>query len=209
MRPLKKQNQSQSVSLPRARGSGTVRIIAGKWRRTPLPVSDLNGLRPTSDRVKETLFNWLSHLWGDFSAIEGLDLFAGSGSLGFELASRGASSVMLIEKNRTAYAKLCDMRDKLHAKDILDICCADALSVLPSIETKFDIIFIDPPFSLNLHEKAIIQALSHLKNNGLLYVEAPKEWNAEIITDLQLPVIRQSDAGAVTFRLVAKNQDSI
>ena len=87
MRPLKKQNQSQSVSLPRARAAGTVRIISGKWRRTPLAVADFDGLRPTGDRIRETLFNWLNYLLGDYSEIEGLDMFAGSGALGFELAS--------------------------------------------------------------------------------------------------------------------------
>lgn len=206
MRPLKKQNQSQAVSLPRVRAAGTVRIIAGKWRRTPLPVSDLNGLRPTGDRVRETLFNWLNHFLGDFSEIEGLDLFAGSGALGFELASRGADSVTLIEKNRAAYTKLCAVRDKLNAGDILNIQCGDCLTILSTTDKKFDIIFIDPPFALNLHEKAVKIALSHLKSNGFLYIEAPKEWDAQVLTDLQLSVIRQSNAGAVTFRLATKTQ---
>lgn len=209
MHPLKKQNQSQGVSLPRVKASGTVRIIAGKWRRTPLTVCDLNGLRPTGDRVRETLFNWLTHFWGDFSAIEGLDMFAGSGALGFELASRGANHVTLIEKNRSAYTKLCAVRDKLNAGDNLNILCGDCLQFLSKTDKNFDIIFIDPPFALNLHEKAIKNALSHLKESGLLYIEAPKEWDARILTDLQLSVVRQSDAGAVTFRLATKARDSL
>lgn len=209
MRPLKKQSQQQSVSLPRARGTGTVRIIAGQWRRTPLNVTNLDGLRPTGNRVRETLFNWLSHFWGDFSEIEGLDLFAGSGALGFELASRGSKKVILVEKNRNAYKALCAVRDKLHAQEIIEIRLADALSELAKINKQFDIIFIDPPFALNLHEKAIKEALLYLKEGGYLYIESPKEWDAKILSDLKLDVVRQSDAGAVTFRLVSKQRDLI
>lgn len=209
MRPSKKHSQQQSVSLPRARGTGTVRIIAGQWRRTPLNVTSLDGLRPTGDRVRETLFNWLSHLWGDFSEIEGLDLFAGSGALGFELGSRGSKKVILIEKNRNAYKALCAMRDKLHAQEIIDIRLADALTELLKINKQFDIIFIDPPFALNLHEKAIKEALLYLKEGGYLYIESPKEWDAKVLSDLKLDVVRQSDAGAVTFRLVSKQRDAI
>ena len=207
MRPLKKQSQQQSVSLPRARGTGTVRIIAGQWRRTPLNVTNLDGLRPTGDRVRETLFNWLSHFWGDFSEIEGPDLFAGSGALGFELASRGSKKVILVEKNRNAYKALCAVRDKLHAQEIIEIRLADALTELAKINKQFDIIFIDPPFALNLHEKAIKEALLYLKEGGYLYIESPKEWDAKILSDLKLDVARQSDAGAVTFRLVSKQRD--
>lgn len=207
MRPLKKQNQHQSVSLPRARSTGTVRIIAGKWRRTPLAVSSLEGLRPTGDRVRETLFNWLNHFFGNFSSIDGLDLFAGSGALGFELASRGAKSVTLIEKNRLAFKNLSTMREKLQAEDTLDILCGDSLALLPTINKKFDIIFIDPPFALNLHEKAINLALSYLKDDGIIYVESPREWDAKVLSDLQLTVIRQSNAGAVTFRLLSRKQE--
>lgn len=207
MRPLKKQSQQQSVSLPRARGTGTVRIIAGQWRRTPLNVTNLDGLRPTGDRVRETLFNWFSHFWGDFSEIEGLDLFAGSGALGFELASRGSKKVILVEKNRNAYKALCAVRDKLHAQEVIEIRLADALSELAKINKQFDIIFIDPPFALNLHEKAIKEALLYLKEGGYLYIESPKEWDAKILSDLKLDVARQSDAGAVTFRLVSKQRD--
>ncbi len=205
MRPLKKQNQSQSVSLPRARGTGTVRIIGGMWRRTPLSIADLNGLRPTGDRVRETLFNWLNHIFGDFAEIQGLDLFAGSGALGFELASRGAQSVTLIEKNKAAYAKLCSVREKLKAESLLDIRCGDCFTLLPSIDKKFDIIFIDPPFAFNLHEKAIKLSLHYLTENGLLYIEAPRQWDVAILSDLQLKVVRQADAGAVTFRLVGRS----
>lgn len=207
MRPSKKQNSSQGVSLPRARCTGTVRIIAGKWRRTPLPVSDQDGLRPTGDRVRETLFNWLTHLLGSLDEIEGLDLFAGSGALGFELASRGAQHVTLIEKNRSAYHNLCNMCEKLQAQEQMQILCADSLKCLPTIDKKFDIIFIDPPFALNFHEKAIKLALSHLKEHGYLYVESPKEWDAQVISDLKLNVVRQSDAGAVTFRLITLSRE--
>ncbi len=207
MRPLKKQNHSQSVSLPRARAAGTVRIISGKWRRTPLAVADFDGLRPTGDRIRETLFNWLNYLLGDYSEIEGLDMFAGSGALGFELASRGARGVTLLEKNRRVYEKLCLSRTKLRAENILDIRCADALTDVRSLNKKYDIIFIDPPFALNLHEKAIKLALSLLKENGFIYIESPKEWDAQILADLKLTVVRESETGAVAFRLVSPIQE--
>ena len=145
MRPLKKQNQSQNVSLPRARAAGTVRIISGKWRRTPLVVADFDGLRPTGDRIRETLFNWLNYLLGDYSEIEGLDMFAGSGALGFELASRGARSVTLLEKKIVEFMKNSVFHEPNYGqKTFLDIRCADALGDIRSFNKKYDIIFIDP-----------------------------------------------------------------
>ena len=104
---------------------------------------------------------------------------------------------------------MCAVRDKLHAQEIIEIRLADALSELAKINKQFDIIFIDPPFALNLHEKAIKEALLYLKEGGYLYIESPKEWDAKILSDLKLDVARQSDAGAVTFRLVSKQRDLI
>lgn len=206
MRPIKKQSQQRAVSLASTtrKGGGNVRIIAGLWRRSVLPVADAAGLRPTGDRVRETLFNWLNHLFGNFEEVRGLDLFAGSGALGFELASRGATHVTLIEKNRTIYQTLCKNRDKLHATT-LNIICDDAITYLERNHEKFDIIFIDPPFALNLHEKAISTAIKRLTPGGLLYVEAPKEWLPECLERLNLEVLRESSAGNVTYRLVKPN----
>lgn len=203
MRPIKKQSQQRPVSLASTarKGGGNVRIIAGQWRRSLLPVADAAGLRPTGDRIRETLFNWLAHFFGDFESLKGLDLFAGSGALGFELASRGAEHVTLIEKNRAIYQTLCKNRDKLHAST-LNIVCDDALSFLSRDENFYDIIFIDPPFALNLHEATILVALKHLSTDGLLYVEAPKEWRPECLNRLNLEILRESSAGNVTYRLV-------
>jgi 16S rRNA (guanine966-N2)-methyltransferase len=96
-----------------------IRIIGGQWKRTPLTVLDAPGLRPTPDRIRETLFNWLEHLFdGAWSDKRCLDLFSGSGALGFEAASRGAQDVVLVESNARAVLLLEESREKLHAKQI-------------------------------------------------------------------------------------------
>lgn len=97
------------------------------------------------------------------------------------------------------------MREKLKAEALLDIRCGDCFSLLSSINKKFNIIFIDPPFAFNLHEKAIKLSLHYLTEDGLLYIEAPRQWDASILSDLQLKIVRQADAGAVTFRLVGRS----
>lgn len=206
MSPIKNQSRDtrRDVSLPRARQSrvGSVRIIAGQWRKTPLVVPDLDGLRPTGDRVRETLFNWLTHFKGDYSTLTGLDFFAGSGALGFEFGSRGAQSVVMVEKSRNAAQALKATKEKLHAEQIR-IIEGDALVKVASLEERFDIIFIDPPFALNFHEKALKIATQRLKPNGLIYVESPKEWQAnELLEALNLEILRESTAGAVTYRLL-------
>ena len=110
-----------------------VRIIGGQWKRTPLPVIDAEGLRPTPDRVRETLFNWLDHLLDrDWHARRCLDLFAGSGALGFEAASRGAAAVLMVEALPSACKVLQATRDKLNAAQV-EIRRSDALPLLGSL----------------------------------------------------------------------------
>lgn len=206
MYPIKNQtrNTRRDISLPRAQQLrvGSVRIIAGQWRKTPLMVTNLQGLRPTGDRVRETLFNWLRHLKGDFSSLTGLDLFAGSGAIGFEFASRGAKEVTLIEKNRVAMQALQATKDKLRAQQILLI-EGDAFIKVRSLDQKFDVIFIDPPFAMNFHEKALRGVISLLREDGLIYVESPKEWEiGSIQSELDLEIVREATAGAVTYRLL-------
>src|SRR5690606_22267071 len=100
-------------------GNKYIRIVGGQYRRTPIAVPDVESLRPTPDRVRETLFNWLTHLWGgEFADKQVLDLFAGSGALGFEAASRGVSHVQMVEHDRTALAALRGLRDKLQAQAV-------------------------------------------------------------------------------------------
>lgn len=212
MRPMKMKSRhnQRDVSLPRVSprsGSGSVRIIAGMWRRTPLTVPDAMGLRPTGDRIRETLFNWLMFFYDDFANRSALDMFAGSGALGFEFASRGGQRVLMFEKNTAAHALLKATQEKLKANQV-ELIRGDVLSVLPKQGEQFDIIFIDPPFALNYHEKAITVALSHLKAQGIIYIESPSEWACqELFEKLHLEIVREGRSGAVAYRLV-KLKDS-
>ncbi len=209
MRPIKNSSRrrERDISLPRPRTTriGSVRIIAGMWRKTPLVVAESDGLRPTGDRVRETLFNWLTHFKGDFSNLTGLDVFAGSGALGFEFASRGALHVTFIEKSREAANAIRATKDKLKAEQI-KVIQGDALLRLDTMTETFDVIFIDPPFAKDLHTSALQKAVSRLAPEGLIYVEAPNEVNlCETFKALGLCILRESKAGAVTFRLLEKS----
>ena len=123
--------------------SNEVRLIGGQWKRSKLPVADRPGLRPTPDRVRETLFNWLGQ---DLAAKSCLDLYAGSGALGFEAASRGAARVVMVERERGAAAALDANREALKAERV-EIVRADALEFLRGTYATFDVVFLDPPFA--------------------------------------------------------------
>lgn len=204
MSPIKKNERSLSrtTSLPKHKQarSGSVRIIAGQWRRTPLIVPDLPGLRPTGDRVRETLFNWLCHFFGSLESCSILDMFAGSGALGFEAASRGARHVVLFEKSKIAAQALQKSKDKLKAETI-DIRCTDSIAGVALLDEYFDLIFIDPPFALNLHQKAVESALSHLKPNGMIYIESDKNADPQSLSSLGLELKREQISGNVAYRL--------
>jgi len=156
--------------------SGQIRIIAGKHRGRRLPVIDLDGLRPTTDKHKETLFNWLML---DVTESNCLDIFAGAGSLGFESLSRGANSVVMIEKSKPAAKQLNDNMTTLGYthQDAL-IVCGDALKMLSQASVKdkgpFDIVFIDPPFQHGLIQPCIDLIVAHinLNANAKIYVES-------------------------------------
>ncbi|NUO88669.1 MAG: 16S rRNA (guanine(966)-N(2))-methyltransferase RsmD, partial [Cupriavidus sp.] len=121
-----------------------VRIIGGRWKRTLLPVPDAQGLRPTPDRVRETLFNWLGQ---DLSGLECLDLFAGSGALGFEAASRGAAVVTLVESNARVARQVRDNVTRLDAGQVR-VLQGDAFAIAAQLpDASFDVVFLDPPFA--------------------------------------------------------------
>ncbi len=151
-----------------------VRIIGGAWKRALLPVVDAEGLRPTPDRVRETVFNWLRHqLGGDFEGASFLDLFAGSGALGFEAASRGAASVMMVDNHSPAARQLEANRDKLKA-DNVKVLRADALGLVKDLAARgqrFDVIFLDPPYQLGLLTQILPLCPAILKEGGLVYAE--------------------------------------
>ena len=124
-------------------GAGQLRIIGGEWRSRKLDFPHVEGLRPTPDRVRETLFNWLGQ---ELDGWHCLDLFAGSGALGFEAASRGAARVVMIEQAPKVLAALHENHELLHKPSGVEIIRADAIQYLASTQAKFDLIFLDPPY---------------------------------------------------------------
>lgn len=149
----------------------TVRIIGGKYRGKKLAFPVVEGLRPTPDRVKETLFNWLMH---DIQNARCLDAFAGSGALGFEAMSRGAAEVMMLEQSAIVVNHLKKLMSSFSEENIR-LWHGDALAYLKKESNHFDIIFLDPPFSASLLLQCIenIEKSACLRQGGLLYIEAP------------------------------------
>ena len=145
--------------------------MGGIWRRTPLAVADLGGLRPTPERVRETVFDWLSHLFGTFEGRAALDLFAGSGALGLEAVSRGMAELDAVERDKLQARNILQTVSKLSAGDVVRVHGEDAFGFLSRTTESYDVIFIDPPFALNLQDEAIRKALPRLKAEGILYVE--------------------------------------
>jgi 16S rRNA (guanine966-N2)-methyltransferase len=153
-------------------GAGRVRIIAGSLRGSRLDVADLPGLRPTSDRVRETLFNWLAPL---LPGAHCLDLFAGSGALGFEAASRGAASVHLVEHAPRAVAMLRANAERLRTTNVF-VEQGEALSWLARpAEPRFDLVFVDPPFAAGLHDAVLAALGPWLAPEASVYVERGRE----------------------------------
>lgn len=159
---------SASGASGRAPGAANrVRVIGGQYRRRLLDFPDAAGLRPTPDRVRETLFNWLGQ---DLPGWDCLDLFAGSGALGFEAASRGAARVVMVERDARAAAALAGNRAMLGATAV-EIQRGDALAWLGASRERFDLIFVDPPFDGDLAVRALADIGAHLKPGGRVYVE--------------------------------------
>jgi len=185
-------------SLPGA--SGKLRIIGGEWRSRQLPVLDLPGLRPTTDRVRETLFNWLQN---DVPGARCLDLFAGSGALGFEAASRGAVSVTLLELQPTASDQLATNIQRLQAQN-LQLIRANALDWLAQYQGEaFDLVFLDPPFASDLLEPAICCLHQHqlLSSDACVYIECDASQPLpELPSGWQLT--KQKKAGQVSYYLI-------
>jgi 16S rRNA (guanine966-N2)-methyltransferase len=187
-----------------AQAPAQVRIIGGRWKRTPLPVADATGLRPTPDRVRETIFNWLAHFVPDLSEIQGLDMFAGTGALGFELASRGARSVTLVERNPLVLAALERSRTKL-AADAVRIVKGDALAVTRSFaDGSFDVIFLDPPFDAGLLPAALAASARLTGPGGLIYLEHRGDLSPDVAPTLGLTPLRAGRAGQVRFELLQR-----
>ena len=178
-----------------------VRIIGGRWRRSKLPGADVPGLRPTPDRVRETLFNWLGP---DLSGWRCLDAFAGTGALGFEAASRGAEEVVLLERDRQQARRLADSAQRLQATTVW-IECADAIGWMArSAPERFDVVFIDPPFDSALAGPALAAAMRVVAPGGWIYLELPRPFDAGLAPPVPLTVVRQGRAGSVHFHLLQR-----
>ena len=173
---------------------GVLRIIGGKYRSRQLRVPPRPGLRPTPDRVRETLFNWLGQ---ELSGLECLDRFAGSGALGFEAASRGAARVTMVEKDRVALAGLERSRGLLGASQV-EIQRADAVAFLASDQSRYDVVFLDPPFRQNAVPALLAKLPPRLLRGARVYVEA----GAPVAVPWPWTELRQARAGQVSYQLL-------
>lgn len=179
--------------------TGAVRLIGGQWKRTRLPVADKPGLRPTPDRVRETLFNWLGQ---DLTGWRCIDVFAGTGALGFEAASRGAARVRLVERDGALVAQLEAVRLKLRA-DTVEVERGDGISALRQLAPgSVDLVFLDPPFDAGLFELALQAAARAVASGGYVYLEAPSRWDDEGLKGAGLTEHRHLQAGAVHAHLL-------
>ena len=177
-----------------ATGQNKVRIGGGEWRSRLLRFPDALGLRPTPDRVRQTLFNWLGQ---ELHGLHCLDLFAGSGALGFEALSRGAESVTLVEQNPGVFRALQENARLLQAGRA-ELLKADALQFLAQDTRAFDVIFLDPPFSQGWPDRLLPGIGRHLRAGGRLYIESEHE----IATSPAWRVLRHSKAGNVHYHLL-------
>lgn len=191
---------------PRRRANANeVRIVGGEWRSRRIRFSSGADLRPTPDRVRETLFNWLGQ---DLTGLTCLDLFAGSGALGFEAASRGAAHVVMVEHDRAAHAALLANREALDARRV-EVVRRDALEFVRGdggnyASDMYDVIFLDPPYAAGYWPQLVSLLPARMKPEARVYYEAdePPEWPAA------WNVLKQSRAGRVVFQLVTRIHSS-
>ena len=185
---------------PLPTGAGEVRIIGGQWKRTRLPVAQRPGLRPTPDRVRETLFNWLGQDLGGWRC---LDAFAGTGALGLEAASRGAASVLLVEHDAVLVTQLFALCQRLEASAVT-VRRGDGIAQLRQCApASLDLAFIDPPFGdSDLFAPALKAAAAALSPQGFIYLEAASAWSDAELEPLGLVLHRHLRAGAVHAHLM-------
>ena len=183
-----------------AQAPGEVRIIGGQWKRRRLPVPDRPGLRPTPDRVRETLFNWLGQ---DLTGWHCLDAFAGTGALGLEAASRGAALVLLVEQDAGLAAALARTAERLGAAQVR-VQRGDGLAALrTAVPGSLHLVLLDPPFGQEAcFEPALQAAARALAPDGFAYLEAPRRWSEDALAALGLAVHRHLKAGAVHAHLL-------
>jgi 16S rRNA (guanine966-N2)-methyltransferase len=185
-----------SKPTQKAKANNQVRINAGVWRSRLLKFPDVEGLRPTPERVRITVFNWLGQ---DMTGKTCLDLFAGTGAFGFEALSRNAKSVTMVENSRQAYQSLLQNQALLKAEHC-QILNQDALLFFANNTQKFDVIFCDPPYNKAWLDKLLPILNQHFSADGVLYVEA----EFAIESDAAWQVIKQNKAGNVVYHLLTK-----
>ena len=207
--PAPKPAASKPARVPRHKAPlpRQIRIIGGLWKRTRLAVADKPGLRPTPDRVRETLFNWLASLagvgGGELPGWHCVDAFAGTGALGLEAASRGAASVLSCEQDAELVAQLLAIKARLGAQ-ALRIERGHGVTALERVPAgSLHAVFLDPPFEQPaLYEPALRAAARALHADGAVYLEAPRRWTDEELAPLGLIGFRYLKAGAVHAHLL-------
>lgn len=197
--PTKRPPPPAHRSAAKAPRSHELRIIGGDWKRSKLKVLDKPGLRPTPDRVRETLFNWLGQ---DLSGWRCIDLFAGTGALGFEAASRGAANVLVVEQDPALVEQL--QRAQAHLKaEMVRVQRGDGVAALRhSGAAAWNLVLIDPPFDSALFAPALAASAATLAAGGWVYLEAPKAWQDADLQGYGLQVHRHLKAGAVHAHLL-------
>lgn len=193
-----------STSSPPRRPSHQLRIIGGTHRRSLLPVPDLAGLRPTPDRVRETLFNWLGQ---DLAGWRCWDAFAGSGALGLEAASRGALEVVLVERVASQVQSLRQTVARLKM-DQVKVLASDALAALEQARGQgWDVVFLDPPFAQpDGVPPGLRAAHAATAANGLCYLESDRRWSDEVLAESGWQVRRSGKAASVHYLLLDKTE---
>ncbi len=181
---------------------GRVRIVGGRLKRSVLRVAPVEGLRPTPDRVRETIFNWFAHLAGSLEGKAVLDLFAGTGALGIEAASRGAREVVLVERHPLAAGALREAKARLDvaAMTVIEADWREALARLRP--AAFDLIFLDPPFDSGWLPEALRTARALLAPGGVVYAEAAQVLDPVAAGELGFELLRADRAGAVHYHLL-------
>jgi 16S rRNA (guanine(966)-N(2))-methyltransferase RsmD len=178
-----------------------VRIIGGQWKRSKLPVADIPGLRPTPDRVRETLFNWLGQ---DLTGWSCLDAFAGTGALGLEAASRGAAAVELVESDAGLVIQLKRVVDKLQAHAVRVTRGDGLLRLQLQAAGSLELVFLDPPFDANVFDSALTAAARAVTVHGFIYLEAPRKFSDELLQTMGLVTHRHLKAGMVHAHLIKR-----
>lgn len=174
-----------------------VRIIGGIWRGRKIPVANIDGLRPTPDRIRETLFNWLAM---DCPGASVLDCFAGSGVLGFEAISRAAKRLTMVEKDSQAQDRLRQQIERFEC-DAITLMCGDIVKLIPEMKNQFDLVFVDPPYALpQLRYQVINSLLEHqrLVDGAKIFIEWPAAEQFDLPVS-ELSWLKQKKAGLVNF----------